>query len=259
MGEAARRWREALEGWAIPPHILERAPESPWGFPVEVFARAADDALATPTPSHRTSRRLLGDGGTVLDVGAGAGAASLPLVPPATELVAVDPSAEMLEEFARRAAWLGVAYRTVEGSWPEVADRVGVADVVVCHHVAYNVADIGPFLVALTTHARRGVVLEVTEDHPLAWTTPLWRELHGLDRPDGPHAEDLIAVIRELGYEPEVERWTGPFRLATEDPDQQVAWLRGRLCVADADRVREALRRHPMPTERQLVTLWWQP
>ena len=38
MASAAARWREALAEWAIPKEIIDRAPESPWHFPVKLFA-----------------------------------------------------------------------------------------------------------------------------------------------------------------------------------------------------------------------------
>ncbi len=49
---AAERWAEALAGWAIPEPILAAAPESPWGFPSDLFARRAD-AAAAPDPFQR--------------------------------------------------------------------------------------------------------------------------------------------------------------------------------------------------------------
>ena len=55
----------------------------------------------------------------------------------------------------------GIAARTVLGPWPEVAHRTEPADVVVCGHVLYNVADAAPFVAELTAHARGRVVLEV--------------------------------------------------------------------------------------------------
>ena len=38
---ALDRWRQQLEGWAIPETILAAAPESPWGFPVGLFRSRA--------------------------------------------------------------------------------------------------------------------------------------------------------------------------------------------------------------------------
>ena len=64
-------------------------PESPWTFPVELFAARADAAARRfkPTPSNLRALEALTEHGTVLDVGCGAGAASLPLVVRAGRLV----------------------------------------------------------------------------------------------------------------------------------------------------------------------------
>jgi len=52
--EASARWGRQLAAWAIPESVLAAAPESPWGFPPGLFARAAELALADPasTPSR---------------------------------------------------------------------------------------------------------------------------------------------------------------------------------------------------------------
>jgi len=173
-GDAARFWRESLGSWAIPEPILAAAPESPWVLPPAVFARAAQRAVADAYggPSRRRASEALPEGGSVLDVGVGGGAASVPLAPPAQLLVAVDESADMLDAFARAADHRGVNHTEVLGTWPDVAHRVERADVAVCHHVVYNVAELVPFVEALISHARRRVVLELTARHPL--TTSNW-------------------------------------------------------------------------------------
>src|SRR6185295_12314164 len=126
--------------WAIPPEILGAAPESPWFCPPGLFTKAAEESLTVPpTPSRRRALEALPAGGSVLDVGAGAGAASLPLCPPAVAVAAVDQNPEMLSAFAGLAARQGIDHTEVEGLWPDVAGRVGPVDVVVCHHVLYNV------------------------------------------------------------------------------------------------------------------------
>src|SRR2546430_4648282 len=51
-GAAADRWRDDLAAWAIPQPILDAAPESPWHFPVELFARRADAARSRLSPSN---------------------------------------------------------------------------------------------------------------------------------------------------------------------------------------------------------------
>jgi SAM-dependent methyltransferase len=151
---------------------------------VGLFRSRARRAGSRPaTPSNREAARSLPAGGSVLDVGAGGGAASLPLAGAAGRLVGVDESADMVAAFLAAAEAAGVPAEGVQGRWPEVAGPGRPADVVVCHHVLYNVADLAPFADALTTHARRRVVVELTERHPLVALGPLWRRFHDLERP----------------------------------------------------------------------------
>ena len=229
---ALERWREQLDGWAIPAEILAAAPESPWGFPVGLFRSRAERAGSAPaTPSNREAARFLPAGGTVLDVGAGGGAASLPLAASAGRLVAVDESAGMVASFLAAAEAAGVPAEAVEGRWPEAAGRVGPADVVVCHHVLYNVPDLAPFATALTGHARRRVVAELTERHPLVGLGPLWRRFHGLDRPTGPGADDAVAALGALGLAVDRQDWEQQERFGFDDFDELVAFTRRRLCL----------------------------
>lgn len=232
---ALARWREQLDGWAIPTDILAAAPESPWQFPVGLFRSRARRAGSRPvTPSNREAARFLPPGGSVLDVGAGGGAASLPLAGVAGRLVAVDESADMVAAFLAAADAAGVPASGVEGRWPEVAGRVGPADVVVCHHVLYNVADLAPFALALTGHARRRVVAELTDRHPLAGLRPLWRRFHDLDRPTGPGADDAVAALGAAGLEVDRQDWEQPDRFGFDDFDELVAFTRRRLCLPAA-------------------------
>jgi SAM-dependent methyltransferase len=232
---ALARWREQLEGWAIPEEILAAAPESPWGCPVGLFRSRARRAGSRPvTPSNREAARFLPAGGTVLDVGAGGGAASLPLAGVAGQLVAVDESPAMVAAFLAAADAAGVAAEGVEGRWPEVAGRVAPADVVVCHHVLYNVADLAPFADALTGHARRRMVAELTDRHPLAGLGPLWRRFHGLERPTGPGADEAMAALEALGLRVARQDWESQDRFGFDDLDELVAFTRRRLCLPAA-------------------------
>ena len=52
---------------------------------------------------------------------------------------------------------------------------------VVRYHVVYNVADLAAFAAALTDHAHRRVVVELTAVHPMAWMSPYRKGLHDLD------------------------------------------------------------------------------
>jgi SAM-dependent methyltransferase len=260
-GNAAQRWREDLDSWAIPAEILDAAPESPWGCPPGLFARAAEEALDkradAPTPSLLRAVEALPQGGSVLDVGAGGGAASLPLCPPAATVTAVDQSPQMLKRFTDLAERQGIDHREVEGLWPDVAAEVGTADVVVCNHVLYNVGELVPFVAALTDHARNRVVVEITAAHPQAALNPLWQHFHGLARPTRPTADDAAAVLRELGLVVGVEEFEGPMRWHDHNHDEVVAFVRRRLCLP-AERDAEVATLLPPPVSRPHVVLWWE-
>ncbi len=267
---AVERWRELLGGWGIPEEILARAPESPWGFPRDLMARRGRDAVdLEPGTSTRRALEALPEGGSVLDVGVGGGGSSLPLARRAGRIVGVDASEAMLEAFREAAAGLGVEVETVLGTWPEAAPRVPPADVVVCHHVLYNVAELEPFVRELDAHTRRRVVIEITWHHPLAWMSDLWERFHGLERPEGPSAEDAAAALRELGFPVRLETERRPPRTSGfERREDAVALVRRRLCLTpDRDpEIAEALgerlvhrdgRWSAGPTEHVLATLWW--
>lgn len=256
MSDAALRWREGLASWAIPDEILRAAPESPWIHPVELFTVT----LPVPdSPSHRRARESVPEGGTVLDVGCGGGRAALALVPPAGRLVGVDHQEEMLAAFAEGAESMGVAHEEVLGDWPGSAPPTPDADVVVCHHVAYNVADLGAFLLALDEHARRRVVLELPWTHPLSSLSPLWKHFWDLERPSSPTAQDALDLAREVGLDARLEVWDDDRPRADVSPEQQARFTRVRLCLP-ADREAEVaayLAAAPPPGPRRVATLWW--
>jgi SAM-dependent methyltransferase len=261
MDELLERWRSDLAAWAIPDHIMRGAVESPWTLPRQVFARRADRQVAEPGgTSFARAWEALDPPGSVLDVGAGAGAASLPLATRASAMTAVDQDESMLEAFATRAAATGVPATTVVGRWPDVAAEVRTADVVTCHHVLYNVPDLAEFLIALDRHARRRVVVEVSARHPLSSLNDLWLRFHDLRRPERPTAEDVLAVIARLGFPARHERWERPARFGFDDPDELVDMTRRQLCLPPerSAEVAEALAGFE-PPPRQLVTIWWEP
>ena len=194
--------------------------------------------------------------GSVLDVGSGVGAASLPLLPYATSLTAVDPSEQMLAMLAERATVAShVPVRTVVGRWPEVAAEVGTHEVVVSHHVLFDVPDLAPFLLALTGSCRRRVVVEIPPTHPTAWMAPLWLRFHGVVRPTEPTWQDAVAVAREVGVaEVTVDRWTSP------DPGHpiDVPLITRRLCLPESREPEVAEVRDTLPASlRDVITLSW--
>lgn len=269
MQSAADRWREELGAWAIPEAILAAAPESPYGFPTELFRqRGLRAELSASTPTTLRAREALPANGTVLDVGVGGGGTSLALVPRASLIVGVDGSESMLEAFREAAIAAGVKTECVQGAWPDIAPQAAPQDVVVCGHVFYNAAAIHPFASALDDHARTRVVVELTEKHPWAWMNDLWMRFHGLERPDGPRADDAADALQEIGIEARREDHSGSRHAGFERREDAIALVRRRLCLPtsrDPD-VEEALGERLSsdeglwsagPVDQHLVTLWW--
>lgn len=233
---------------------------------MKLFAGRADAAAERRTRSSERALEALPEAGTVLDVGCGAGAASLPLAPRASRLTGVDSSAEMLAAFAERAARQEVAVETVQGTWPEAAAASPVADVVVCHHVFYNAPDLRDFALRLTDHARARVVAEITTTHPLSPVNDLWERFHGVSRPLHPTSDDAVAVLTEGGLAVEREDWTAPRPGGFEDVQGLVEMIRRGLCLgpdrdeeisaAIAGRVVQRDGLFGLP-DRPVSTLWW--
>lgn len=254
MRSAAARWRKLLEARAIPAEILAAAPQDPYRHEP---ARFRPPAVPEDTPSRRTALTLLGnEGGTVLDVGCGAGAAGLALVPKVTQLTGTDHAEDMLSVFEQACAERGVPHRTVLGPWPDTAPEAGVADVVVSHHVGYNTVDLGPFFAALGAAARRGAVVEIHAEHPGGWMDPLWAHFYGVHRPPPATAEDALAVLAEIGIHPQVQRWSRPRK--PRDPEEEIRFSLRRLCLPAERRAEVAEVVQGLgPRHRDLITLSW--
>jgi SAM-dependent methyltransferase len=264
------KWRADLAAWAIPESITAGITDSPWVLPRQVFARRADRMTREPGgASYEREREALAPAGTVLDIGSGAGAACLPLAPLATTVTAVDTDRDMLMLLAERAAKAGLELRTVHGGWPDVAQQATPADLVTCHHVVYNVPEILPFLTALTRHARRRVVVELSAVHPLTSLNPLWLRFHGLRRPTAPTAADLLAILAEAGVSAGHTEWSRPAEADYAGFDELVDVTRRRLCLPAhrTSEVEAALldlgssRERPGDlgsSGRDVVTIWWE-
>jgi precorrin-6B methylase 2 len=255
MSTAAQRWADELAAWAVPQEILDAAPKRPYVFSPEMFAAPA--SVPARSRSTEVAAAALPPGGTVLDVGCGGGAAAFALVPPAGRVVGADRQEDMLRLFEATARERGVPAQTVHGAWPEVAQHVPDADVVVCHNVLYNVPDPVVFATALQEHARHRVVVELTELHPQVYRAPMWQHFWGLARPAGPDASLAAEVLREAGL-PVVREDSAP--TARDDrraaPVEAAFWCR-QLCLPPErePEVAQLLVGLPFPTTR--VTLWW--
>ena len=272
LAELLRQWRSDLAAWAIPEHITAAAPESPWVLPRQVFARRADRLRQAPSgPSYqREIERAAPARQRAGRRRRRRARPACPLAPRTTALTAVDSD----REHARRCwpngpARPGWTPRLVTGRWPDVAGQVGPADLVTCHNVLYNVPGLVPFIEALTRHARRRVVVELTAAHPLTALNPLWLLFHGLTRPEGPTAADVLAILDAMGLRARHTEWNRPGEADYTTLSELAEVTRRRLCLPPerTDEVAAALRdtglgQRPAAdlgtSGRAVVTIWWE-
>jgi hypothetical protein len=134
-------------------------------------------------------------------------------------------------------------------------------DLVISHHVAYNVSDIGGYITSLTTHAARQVIVELPDKHPTLPMSPLWKHFWDLDRPTEPSAALFAEIVRARGYSPTLERFSRAPRKPQLDNDAYIAFVRTRLCLSpDRDpEVADALRRFGLTESADVATVHWSP
>ncbi|MCI0584346.1 MAG: class I SAM-dependent methyltransferase [Chloroflexi bacterium] len=170
-----------------------------------------------------------------LDIGAGAGRYALPLAPHVAELVAIDPSAAMLDALRVGVAEHGIAnVGAVAGRWPpdaELRSIIGpdpVADVALIAHVGYDVEAIVPFLDAMESAARRLCVAVLMDSSPASLAAPFWPIVHGQARIPLPARPQLVELLVARGTPPAASV-VSTERRTWSDRDELVTMLRRQL------------------------------
>lgn len=272
LTEAREAWRRALESWALPEELLAGVEDSPYSWPAHLYERMLrlDADSGVESPAIALVANVVGMGGSVLDVGAGAGRLSIPLAARGYRVTAVERDEAMsgvLEDEARRSM---VEVTRIIGSWPQVAGNAGVHDLTLSGHVVYDVPAIGPFIESLHRAARRAVVIEMTPRHPWTGLKKYYRALHGIELPSHPTVDDFVEVVEEVvGVAPALEWWTATPAFRFADVPELVGFYRRRLLVPPARSLEAAGLLEPDihrlddgwlvlgEPERELVGVWW--
>ena len=212
-----------------------------WDRRADRFAAAAvKPADREADPFLRRLRRVIDSSSTVIDVGCGAGRFALPLAAEAAHVTAVDPSEAMLAILQREAEERGLGnVTTVQGRWEEAATEA--ADVVFSSLVLTLVPDGVAFVRKLEGSAREHVFLFLGAFTGDAVLDPLWRHFHDAPRVPGATYLDALALLRELGIDPDIKVVELPNRTRFETVDQAVEHYREWLLVPDTPDARREL------------------
>ena len=181
---------------------------------------------------------------SALDVGGGAGRMALPMALKCEHVNVVEPSDSMITQLRESAMESGIDNVSVtQASWEDA--KVAAADVVLCAHVVYGVADIEPFVRKLEAHANSLVVLLAFIESPMNRISRFWKPVHGDERIDMPALPELVNALWEMGIYPDVQMLAPVMPDRFEDREVALTQLRNRLYVpsgsAEEGRLRAAM------------------
>jgi SAM-dependent methyltransferase len=193
---------------------------------------------------------------TVLDVGGGAGRFALPLALRCQQVTVVEPSQSMvdgLRELASAAKIENVV--VIQQRWEDAV--ASPANIVLCAHALYSIAELEPFLRKLISHAHHKVLLPTFIAPPASRYAPFWRWVYGQDRKSLPGAVELVNVLWELGVFPDVEMFVPESLRPIKDWNQALLTLRQRLFIKpdseQDERLQEGMRELLIETDRGLI------
>lgn len=186
------RWRQIVEDRAT----LASGHSDPgyWDRRAGSFARSthrrADEFLQVIEP-------FLGPGKTLIDVGAGTGRHATPLAEKLEWVTAVEPSEGMRSHIPPRDNMTVIA-----STWEDA--EVAPADLVICCHVLYGVAEPVPFIAKMNTSARERVFIMMRESELPHPSRELRKRLIGDEGPRLPRFSELFMLLLQMGIAPDV-------------------------------------------------------
>jgi len=233
----AEAWARRVRDNAAQVERIRETPDGP-----DFYATVSRTFIADPAreddPVLEALVRLARPRETWLDIGAGAGRYALPLARHVREVIAVDPSASMLEALRAGMAAHGVeGVRAFEGRWPpDAAVRAAlgpdpIADVALIAHVGYDIEAIGPFVDAMEAAARRLCVAVLMEGSPASIAAGFWPLVHGEARVPLPALPQFVELLTARRTNHRVTRVTGE-RRRWAGRDELMTFLRRQLWTA---------------------------
>ena len=238
----AQRWQEivadraSLAAGHTDPHYWDRRAKS--------FARAtaarADQFIEVIEP-YVSPRK------TLVDVGAGAGRHAVPLADRLEWVTAVEPSEGMRAQIPARDNMTVIA-----SMWEDA--EVAQADLVICSHVLYGVADPVGFISKMNHTARERVFVMMRETELPHAGAELRRRLLGDAGPRMPRFSDLFNLLVQMGTPPDVHFLTYPIMHRYADMEEALIDARGMFGKGwDESAGRAALQELLRPDDGELV------
>ena len=190
----AERWKSLVADRAGAASAAGQVDSSYWDRRAPTFARSTrvrDGFLEVVTP-------YLGPHKTLIDVGAGTGRHATPLAEGLEWVTAVEPSEGMRALIPPRDNMTVVA-----STWEDAA--VAPADVVICCHVMYGVAEPIPFIAKMERSSRERIFIMMREVPMLHPAGVIRKRLIGADDPRMPRFSDLFMLLMQMGIAPDVD------------------------------------------------------
>lgn len=207
----AGRWRRVVEDRAT--LAGTHADPGYWDRRAKSFARSthtrSDEFLGVLEPFLSPSR-------TVIDAGAGTGRHAAPLAARVEWVTAVEPSEGMRAMIAPQDNMTVVA-----STWEDA--EVAAADLVICSHVLYGVADPVPFIAKLERAARERVFVMLRETdlpHP---ARIIRTRLAGQLGPRLPRFSELFMLLLQMGIAADVTFLRYPITTRYSDMEEALA------------------------------------
>jgi SAM-dependent methyltransferase len=256
----------ALDAWAArvranreqAERVREGAPPRDFYAPMASAFQA--DPRRTDEPALDVLRSLARSADTWLDIGAGGGRYALPLALLVKDVIAVEPSEGMRRVLAAGLAEHGIGnVHVVPARWPMEAPPT--ADVALLAHLGYDIEDIGSFLDAMESAARRLCVAVLVTPSPPHLAEPFWPPIHGEARMALPSLPEFLVLLLARGRLPEV-RLLEREPITHADPEALLPWLYQQLFVApetDKGRRLAALARAAITAREGRWALSWAP
>ena len=173
---------------------------------------------------------------------------SLPLARRCREVINVEPSPGMRQEFLESAAEAGITNAClVHARWPAAEGLEG--DVTFSADVTYFVAEIVPFIQALEDASRRRVILNLWSQPPPNRRAQTFALVYGEAQEPSPGHTHLLPVLWEMGILPDIRvmpllAWWESDEISSRDQAVEVALEGSWLKPEDLDHARGVIESH---------------